>query len=335
MKRFTLLLANVLLICTAALAQVKYEKALQKFEAVRDAPLDSAGRKKALGDVGGYRSVRDNALAQYNWYLGEIDQLELQTREAAVELAKAQLEEAQYQYNKALNGPTDAEKMQAQSKIDAYQKKIDSSKIIAPFAGTVTQIDARVGDVITYDSSSAARNIFAVRVDDVSAFYMDFTVSELYINSIREGMPVKISFAAIPNKVYNGVVYRVSDVGTQSGWNISFKITVILTNADENVKSGMTADLTLEIERIENAKYVPQTSILVKDDKYFVNLKKANGEMEETPVEIGLISGTNVQIISEAVNGGDEIELDVNKKDTDGGFNPFAMFGAMMGGGRR
>lgn len=318
---------------SAALAQVKYEKALQKFEAVRDAPLDSAGRKKALGDVGGYRSVRDNALAHYNWYLGEIDQLELQTREAAVELAKAQLEEAQYQYNKALKGPTDAEKMQAQSKIDAYQKKIDSSKIIAPFSGTVTQIDARVGDVITYDSASAARNIFAIRVDDVSAFYMDFTVSELYINSIQEGMPVKVSFAAIPNKVYNGVVYKVSDVGTQSGWNISFKITVILTDADEKVKSGMTADLTLEIERVEDAKYVPQTSILVKDDKYYVNLKKSNGEMEETPVEIGLISGTNVQIISDVVNGGDEIELDVNNKDTGGGTNPFAMFGAMMGGG--
>lgn len=318
---------------TAALAQVKYEAALQKFEEVRYAPLDSEGRKKALGDVGGYRSVRDNALAHYNWYLGEIDQLELQTREAAVELAKAQLDEAQYQYNKALNGPTEAEKMQAQSKIDAYQKKIDSSKIIAPFSGTVTRIDARVGDVITYDSASAARNIFAVRLDDVSAFYMDFTVSELYVNSIREGLPVKISFAAIPNKVYNGVVYNVSDVGTQSGWNISFKVTVILTDADENVKSGMTADLTLEIERIEDAKYVPQTSILVKDDQYFVNKKKANGEMEEVPVEIGLISGKNVQIISDMVSGGDEIELDVNKKNSGNTFNPFAMFGAMMGGG--
>ena len=55
---------------TAALAQLKYERAIEKFEEVRYAPLESEGRQKALGDVGGYRSVRDNALAQYNWYLG-------------------------------------------------------------------------------------------------------------------------------------------------------------------------------------------------------------------------------------------------------------------------
>ena len=319
---------------TAALAQQKYERALEKFEEVRYAPLESEGRQKALGDVGGYRSVRDNALAQYNWYLGEIDQLELQTREAAVELAKAELEEAEYQYKKALDGPSEAEKMQAQAKIDAYQKKIDSSKIIAPFSGTVTQIEAKAGDVITYDASSAARNIFALRIDDISTFYMDFTVSELYVNSIKEGMPVRVSFAAIPDKIYNGVVYKVSDVGTQSGWNITFSATIALTNADEDIKTGMTADITLEIDRVEDAKYVPQTSVLVKDGKYYVNLKKLNGVMEEIPVRIGLISGTSVQIISDVIAGGDEIELDVNHSNNSGDFNPFAMFGAMMGGRR-
>lgn len=318
---------------TAALAQVHYERALEKFEKVRYAPLDSEGRIKALGDVSGYRSVRDNALAQYNWYLGEIDQLELQSREAAVELAKAELEEAEYQYKKALKGPTESEKMQAQAKIDTYQTKIDSSKIIAPFSGTVTQVDAKVGDVITYDSTMAARNIFALRIDDISTFYIDFSVSELNVNKIKEGMPVKVSFAAIPDKIYNGVVDNVSDVGTQSGWNITFGVTVALSNADKDIKAGMTADITLDIARVENAKYVPQTSVLAKDGKYYVNLKKLNGEMEEIPVGIGLISGTSVQIISDTISGGDEIELDVYKKNNSGGFNFFGMFGSMMGGG--
>ena len=318
---------------TAELAKIHYDRAVEKFEKVRYAPLDSEGRKKALGDIGGYRSVRDNALAQYNWYLGEIDQLELQTREAAVELAKAELEEAEYQYKKALKGPTESEKMQAQAKIDTYQTKIDSSKIIAPFSGTVTQVDAKVGDVITYDSTTAARNIFALRIDDISTFYIDFSVSELNINKIKEGMPVKVSFAAIPDKIYSGVVDRVSDVGTQSGWNITFNVTIALTNADNDIKAGMTADSTLDIARVENAKYVPQTSVLAKDGKYFVNLKTLNGEMEEIPVEIGLITGTSVQIISDTISGGDEIELDVYKKNSGGGVNLFGMFGAMMGGG--
>ena len=96
----------------------------------------------------------------------------------------------------------------------------------------------------------------------------------------------------------------------------------------------MTADLTLEIMRIENAKYVPQTSIIVKDGKYAVNLKKTNGEMQEVPVEIGLISGTNVQIVSDIISGGDEIQLDVNDDGSSRSFNPFAMFSSMMNRGR-
>ena len=58
--------------------------------------------------------------------------------------------------------------------------------------------------------------------------------------------------------------------------------------------------------------------------------------MQEVPVEIGLVSGTNVQIICDTISGGDEIQLDVNDDDDAGGFNPFAMFGGggMMGRGR-
>lgn len=314
---------------TATLAQLNYDDAVRKFEEVRDAPVDSEGRQKALGDVSGYRSVRDNALAQYNWYLGEIDQLELQAREAAVELAKAELEEAEYQYKKALNGPTNAEKEQAAAKIESYQTKIDSSKIIAPFDGTVTQIDAKVGDVISYDSSVAARNIMALRIDDISTFYMDFDVSELYVNDLEEGMPVTMTFEALPDKTYHGVIYNVSDVGSQSGFNITFSATVAMTDADENIKAGMTADVTIEINNIDDAKYVPQTAILVEDGKYYVNKYNAEtGELVETEVEVGMISGTNVQIISDEVNGGDEIQLDVNDDD-DEAFG----FPGMPGGG--
>lgn len=134
-------------------AQDDYEAAIAKFETTRDYDADDSTRIKRLGDVGGYRSVRDNALAQYTWYLGQIDELELQLREATLLLAKATLEDKQYQYNKLLNGPTDAKINAAQAAIDAAQTKIDSSKIIAPFAGTVTKIDAKKNDIVSYDYS--------------------------------------------------------------------------------------------------------------------------------------------------------------------------------------
>ena len=311
-------------------AQDDYEAAIAKFETTRDYDADDSTRIKRLGDVGGYRSVRDNALAQYTWYLGQIDELELQLREATLLLAKATLEDKQYQYNKLLNGPTDAKINAAQAAIDAAQTKIDSSKIIAPFAGTVTKIDAKKNDIVSYDSSSVQRNIFAARIDDISTFYIDFSVSELYVNEITLDMPVDISFTAIPGKMYHGIVTNIADTGTTSGWSVTYNLSVAIVDADEQIKSGMTADISINIDSVPDALYVPQTSVLLDGDRYLVHHKKEDGSFEDVEITIGLISGSNVQIFSDDLKAGDEIELDVyGKEETPGFFD----FGMMMGGG--
>ncbi|MHC1772734.1 MAG: efflux RND transporter periplasmic adaptor subunit [Flexilinea sp.] len=315
-------------------AQNDYESAVAKFETTRDYDADDATRIKRLGDVSGYRSVRDNALAQYTWYLGQIDELERQTREATLILAKATLEEKQYQYEKLSAGPTEANLNAAQAAIDAAQTKIDSSKIIAPFAGTVTEIEAKTNDVVSYDSTSAQRNIFAARIDDISTFYIDFSVSELYINDVTLDQPVQISFTAIPDKVYNGVVTNISDTGATSGRSVTFGVAVAISDADEQVKSGMTADIKMDVNDVTDALYAPQTSVILDGDKYFVNQKMADGTFEEKEVTIGLITGANVQIFSDELKAGDEIELDVyGKEETETFGFPFGMMGGGGGGG--
>ncbi len=315
-------------------AELDYQRAVDLFEAEKGQDFTQPGYQRRLGNVGGYRGLRDLALAHYNEYLGNIDQLELQSREAAVKLAEAELEEAEYQYNKALKGPTEAQLIQAQAKIDSYQKKIDTAKIIAPFDGTVTRIDAKVGDVISYSSDSNARDIFALRIDNASTFYIDFTVSELYINSVREGSPVTISFAAIPDKTYHGVVTTASDVGVTSGWNVTYEITVAMTDPDENVKAGMTADINMLIDSAPDALYVPQSSILFKNDKYYLFLKNETDSFDRKEVKLGLVTGTGAQIISDEIKVNDEIQLKVTDDEDDGfGFGIFGMM-QMMGGAR-
>lgn len=320
---------------TAATADLDYGGALDAFEELRYAPIDDATRVQKLAEIRVRRNDRDNAYADYYWYLGEIDELEIQKREAALSLANAKLEEAEYAYNKALQGSTDAQLASAQAKIDAQQKIIDSSKIIAPMSGTVTQVDAKVNDVVTYDSSSLARDVFAVRIDDTSAFYIDVTVSELYVNDLKKGQAAEITFAAIPDKTYHGEVYIVSDVGKTSGWNVTFAVTIVMTDADALIKSGMTADVSMYIDGVENALYVPQTAVLMEDDKYYVNKKNDSGDFDQVEVQIGVISVSNVQIISDQLKGDDEIELDVyGEEETESTF-PFmmGMGGGGMGGG--
>ncbi|HNY19634.1 MAG TPA: efflux RND transporter periplasmic adaptor subunit [Flexilinea sp.] len=311
-------------------AQNDYESALAKFEVTRDYPIDDATRIKRLGDVGGYRSVRDNALAEYRRYLGEGNEMERLIREAALQLAKATLEEKQYQYDKVTKGPTEAEINAAQAKIDAAQQKLNSSKLIAPFSGVVTQLETKVNDVISETAAASATKTTAIRIEDLSTFYIDTTVNELDVNSIQPGQAAEIQFIGIPDKTYHGTVTTVADTGISSGRSVTFNVTLKIDDADELVKSGMTADLSMTIANIPETLYVPLSSVLLKNGQPSVNLKKTDGSFEWIPIETGLVSGTKVQVLSDNLKAGDEIEADVNVDSTDTNDNP--MFPMGFGG---
>ncbi len=315
-------------------AEMDYQNAIYKYNQLSDNDKIDWGDKR-LGDISGYRSVRDNALAEYQTYMGNIDQTELQSRQAALVLAEAQYADAEDTYNKLLAGPTTAELDVKQAAIDSAQNKIDSYKITAPFDGTITKVDAKTGDVVSYSSDSTKRDVFAVREEDISTFYVDFSVSEVYVNNIKVGQPVTISFAAIPGKTYNGTVSNVSNTGVTSGLSVTFDIQASITDADDQIKSGMTADVSMAIASVENALYVPQTAIIMKDGKYYVNQKMStDGTFTNQEVQIGLISGSNVQITSDTLKKDDEIQLNVNAttESTDDMFM-FGPGGGMPGGG--
>ncbi len=54
----------------------------------------------------------------------------------------------------------------------------------------------------------------AFRLDDLGSLLVDLAVSEIDINQIEAGQKVTLSFDAIRNKVYDGVVTSVDRVGS-------------------------------------------------------------------------------------------------------------------------
>ncbi len=306
-------------------AENNYGSAVAKFEALRDAPADSASRIKRLGDVGGYRSVRDNALAEYRRYLGEGQEMERLIRGAALELAKATLEDTQFKYDKASNGPTDAEISAAQAKIDAALNKMNASKLIAPFNGQVTQLETKVNDVLSTTGTSMTTT--AIRIEDLSSLYIDVTVSELRVNQIKTGQQADIVFAGIPNKTYHGTVTTVADTGKTSSLNVTFTVTIKIDDADDQVKSGMTAAVSMTVANIPDTLIAPLAAFELKDGKLYVSLKKADGSFEKVAVEVGVVSGNKAQILGDTLKAGNEVEVKiVQTEETE----EFPMGGAMV-----
>ena len=311
-----------------------YEEAKEAFDKVRELDLDNVDRIRALSNMESARTQMESARAQYNWYNGEAEEIDVQKADAALKLAQAQLDDAVRAYNRIKDGPTNNQIRSIQAQIDAAQATVNTAKIIAPINGTVAQVEARQFDVISYEPTSVARDILAVRIDDLSSHYIDITVTELDINKIHIGQEVTITFDAIPLREYTGTIVNISNAGTVSNLNVNFGLTVKMDEADGSIKSGMMADVAIVTEQVEKALYVTRNAITVADDGTTRIVKKLlpDGTYQEIPVEVGMTSGSNIQIITDELKEGDEVALTkVTSMMNTGSFG----FGGMMnmGGG--
>ena len=286
-------------------AQAQFDASKDKFEEVRNADPDNDARQKRIGDVVGYRNARDNALAEYRFYLNGGNALEKEVREAALQLAEATLEQKQQAYEEAKNGPTDAELAAAQAKIAAAQSKIETAKLIAPFDGVVTKFDTKLNDTVTAAQVDTAT---AVQIDDLSKLFIDIAVSELDISQVKTGQEAEVKFIAIPGKTYRGVVSAIADTGTEKNNAVTFGVTIRLTDADENVLPGLTADIRIPIAAVENANYLPISAVYVEDGQAYVNVIGEDGSKTPLAVELGVKSGLFIEILSDELSAGRTVE---------------------------
>jgi HlyD family secretion protein len=277
-----------------------------------------------------YNAQQAYNTAQYYFslYSQKPTQRQLDQTQANLDLAKATLTNAQI-YLAALTGgdiPVDAtgtallQLNQAKLAVQTAQGKLDAIKITAPFSGTVTQSKVIPNAVV-------ASGTQAFRIDDLSNLVIDVQVVEIDINHVQAGQSATITFDAIPNKTYSGKVIKTDLAGTVAQSSVSFTSTVQLTDADALVRPGMSANVTIVTNKVENALLVPSTSIFTDTNNQPYVYLVQNGATTMVPVTIGAVSDSTTQITSDTLKAGDTIVLSFASTSTTGGF------GFRLGGG--
>ena len=182
------------------------------------------------------------------------------------------------------------------------QENLDAAKLTAPFDGTITQSNAVPKAVVTPGTQ-------AFRIDDLSSLVIDVQVVEVDINHVQIGQPATITFDAIPNKTYTGKVISTDLAGTAAQSSVNFNVTVQITNADAQVKPGMSANVTIITNKVDNALLVPSTSIFTDTNGGQYVYLVQNGATTKVPVTVGAVSDSTTQITSSTLKAGDTIVL--------------------------
>jgi RND family efflux transporter MFP subunit len=167
----------------------------------------------------------------------------------------------------------------------------------APITGTVLGLNAQPGQGVTPDPKKPV-----VTVVDLSQLQVQAAVSNERAAELKEGTPVTLKFAEIPNRAFEGKVSRVTTQQTEKLGGLvkdSRYVAIIdFKNVDAVVRPGMSAWAGIRTGKVQNALAVPVEAVDTdKEGKPTVKVLRG-GKWQATVVETGLSDGTYVQVKS-------------------------------------
>ncbi len=220
---------------------------------------------------------------------------------AKLTLAEAQLEDAQREWERLKDGPDPDDILAAQARVDAARASVEMALIIAPFDGTITDATPIPGDRVSPGTA-------AFRLDDLTRLLVEVQVSEVDINTIEIGQEVTVTFDAALGEEYHGKVVEVAQAASVVAGVVNFGVTVELTDADERVKPGMTAAVTITVKQLEDVLLVPNRAVRLVSGKRYVYVLRG-GSIEAVEIILGASSDTVSEILSGEVEDGTIVVL--------------------------
>lgn len=154
---------------------------------------------------------------------------------------------------------------QAQANVKALQSQLNDNYLISPIDGLITEIDIKKGQIIA--TSQPAINLLSLE-----PFEIKVDIYEQDIVNVKIGDKVKIDLVAFPKETFEGKVLLIDPAETIVDNVVYYEITIEFPNQPEDIRSGMTADITIETNKKNNVLRVPKNSVVHLDNKETVQV---------------------------------------------------------------
>lgn len=178
-------------------------------------------------------------------------------------------------------------------------ERLTKTRLVSPISGTVTKIDAEVGEV-----ANSGKPIISMR--GLEPFEIEVEIPETDISRVKIGAPVSIAIEAVnKEKKFKGNVVKIDPQEINREGDIYYKATVALGEKISGLRPSMTADLEIEVSRVSDALLVPRRALIRNADGVFLRVKIETGE-ERRRVSLGIEDSRNAQIL-EGLSEGEEV----------------------------
>ena len=188
----------------------------------------------------------------------------------------------------------------AQADVAAAQAQLAKTFLTAPFGGTVTSVDAKVGVIVS-------PNTPLISMISAGTFQIESYVPEVNVALIRAGNKATVTLDAYgDDTAFDAAVLSVDPASTVRDGVSTYRIVLQFAAPDSRIKAGMTANVSVTTAVKQSVLSVPQGLVVRKDGNAYMRVL-IDKEIQEREVTLGGVSSVGEVEIRSGLNEGDTI----------------------------
>jgi HlyD family secretion protein len=200
-------------------------------------------------------------------------QADLDKATASANLQKRQYERAQSLFQNKLISESDketaltnselaqAEVKSSQANLERLKTNLNYATIISPIDGVVISRDVDLGQTVA--ASLSAPTLFTI-AQDLTRMQVNAVIDEADIGKIKDDQDVIFTVDAYPDKSFTGTVKQIRLAPQIVSNVVSYNVIISVSNPDLLLKPGMTANVTVQIDRHDDILKVPSAALRFK-----------------------------------------------------------------------
>ena len=215
---------------------------------------------------------------------------------AAVTVKQAEIEQNDRTIEKSR-----AEVVQAQAQYERAEENLNYASIRSPISGIVLSREVEVGDAVSSILQLGSNATLIMTLGDVQELYIKGKVDETDIGFVKLDQPVRVTVDAYKNRTFQGKVFRIAPMGVEKDNVTRFEVRVSILNDLDLLKANMSANAEIILEEHHNVLLVPESALIYNEKKAtFVEVPDLSTKTgrRQVPIKVGLGNGSRTEVLS-------------------------------------
>lgn len=152
---------------------------------------------------------------------------------------------------------------------------------------------------------TARAGMAVAQIPDLKSWEVSANVGELDRGHLSVGQKVTIRVVALAGREFAG---KVKNIGGTTGppWDRRFEARIALDQAAPELRPGMTSNLVITVETLDNVLWIPSQALFESDGRTFVYARGPNGFV---PHDVTLVRRSESQAVLTGIKEGETVAM--------------------------